>query len=1044
VLSTSSLGNASPLGEVLSAALNQSVEGKDRALIPIRIEECEPGALLSPVVPINLTGLDEREATQAVLNGIRAMAPAVSSFPGRAATSGAKATLSTARFPATGPAVWELRSHRPDPHFVGRDELLTALHQRLKSGGATALVQAITGLGGIGKTRAAIEYAHRYARVYDVVWWIRAERPETLLSDYAGLAADFSLPHMAQQEMAIAAVRQELRRRENWLLIFDNADDPSAITNLLPDRHSGSVVVTTRRREWPHSDNLPVEVLDEQAAREYLRQRAGVTDDQVADSLANALGLLPLALAQAAAVIADGMGAGEYLKLIESRAPELFEQGRPIDSETTVSTTWRVSFEQLASHPGAVALQQLSSFFAPDALPVTILRPADELPDALVHVLTDPMARVAATRELARYSLADPAGGELSTHRLVQLIVRTQLRDQEDAWARYTLIVAVNTFPAEPEQPSSWPAADQFLPHAIAAAAHASRLGIDPANRSVLLDRTSRYLSARGRIGEAAGLAKQATTVADFIGAEHPATLAALHSYGKALRAQGHLREARTVLENVYTSRIRVLGGDDPATLATARELIATRHALGDLAGSRKVDDQTLPLHSAVLGAHHPDSLTALAYHARLLYGEGRYRDARVIEERLIDRRRELLGADHPDTLTSINNLARTLSELGDLQQARELQQQVLDRRRGLLGADHPDTLTSISNLAVTLRELGELQQARELQQQVLDRRQQLLGADHPDTLTSAGNLAGTLSELGELQQARELHQQVLDRCQQLWGADHPDTLASRNNLASTLSRLGELRRARELHQQVIDRCQELLGADHPNTLTSINNLAGTLSELGELQQARELQQQVLDRRRELLGADHPDTLTSISNLASTLSRLGELQQARELQEQVLDRRQQLLGADHRDTLTSISNLAVTLSELGELQQGRELQQQVLDRCRELLGADHPDTLTSMNHLGSTLISSGDLSGARALFTQSLEFSRRKLGERHPRTSESAWHAYQIEMARGNAPAARNIVVRHLAWLRTARVDQLSLNQRTIKRELGRGRPPGR
>ena len=967
VLSATYLADTANSQQVLSAALHQNAKGKDRALIPVRIDECEAGALLGPMVPIDLVGLEERVAVQAVLNGIGAAVTSAPSFPGRPSVPRAAVASSAARFPASTPSVWELRGHRPDPNFIGREDLLTDLHQRLKNGGATALVQAITGLGGIGKTRAAIEYAYRYARVYDLVWWIRAERPETLLSDYAGLATALSLPFMTQQEMTIAAVHQELRRRKNWLLIFDNADDPSAIFNLIPASHSGNAVITTRRREWPNTDNLPIEVLDAPAAREYLRRRAGVVDDRVADSLANALGLLPLALAQAAAVIADGMGAAEYLGLLESRAPELFRHGRPTDSETTVVNTWRISIEQLAAHPAAVALQQLSAFFAPDALPLTILQPTNGLPDELVRVLTDPISRVAATRELAQYSLAQPAGGELSTHRLVQLIVRTELANQEGVWAGYALTVALNTFPTEPQEPARWVVAEQFLPHAIVAAAHALRIGVEPAGSSVLLERCSRYLLARGRIDEAADLAKQAIAVAGTIGTEHPAVLAALHSHGEALKAQGHLHDAWTVLEGVYKRRIGVLGQDDPRTLSTARALISTRYALGDLMGSRALDEHTLPLHSDALGDDHPDSITALAYHATLLRSEGRYRDAYAIEERIINRRQALLGADHPDTLTAISNLANTLDSLGESRQARELHEQVLNRRRVLPGADHPNTLTAMSNLASTLDSLGESRQARELQVQMLNRYRDLLGADHPDTLTAMNNLASTLDNLGELRQARELHEQVLNRHRDLLGADHPNTLRAMNNLANTLDNLGESRQARELHEHVLNRHRDLLGVDHPDTLTTMSNLASTLHSLGELRQARELQEQVLNRRQDLLGVDHPDTLTAMSNLASTLDSLGELRQARELQGHVLNRHRDLLGADHPRTLNVISNLASVLTSSGDLSGARTLLGEGLNPARvssangTRLRADWRGTLTASRRCVATLRPRGPL-----------------------------------------------------------------------------------
>ena len=172
---------------------------------------------------------------------------------GRAADEGAKRRKNPA--PATEPdgaaaQTWELRGHRPDPYFTGRDDELATLHHAFRADGTTFAIQVITGLGGLGKTRLAVEYAWRYASAYDLVWWIRAEDPATMRGDYAELARTLGLLSETDDQ-AIAALRRELRHRRGWLLVFDNAEDPGELFSLLPDRHSGHVLITSRRREWP-------------------------------------------------------------------------------------------------------------------------------------------------------------------------------------------------------------------------------------------------------------------------------------------------------------------------------------------------------------------------------------------------------------------------------------------------------------------------------------------------------------------------------------------------------------------------------------------------------------------------------------------------------------------------------------------------------------------------------------------------------------------------------------------------------------------------
>ena len=325
-----------------TAALSQGLEGKERALIPVRVADCTAPPLMGSIIPIDLSGVDdEDEARRRLLAGV---ADRVDRLP-RGGYPGAAATR--VRFPGVQHEVWELRGHRPDPYFTGRDDELAALYRALRGGSPTAAIQVITGLGGIGKSRLAVEYAFRYGTAYDLVWWIRAEDPATLRSDYVELAQALGLPS-EQDDQAVAALRQELRRRRDWLLIFDNAEEPDDLFRLLPDRHSGHVLITTRRREWPHAETRHLGVLSARAAVEYLQRRGKVADAGTAGELADALGRLPLALAQAASVIADGMPASDYLGLLREQSPELFAEGHIEDHHVTIDSTWRVSVDRLA------------------------------------------------------------------------------------------------------------------------------------------------------------------------------------------------------------------------------------------------------------------------------------------------------------------------------------------------------------------------------------------------------------------------------------------------------------------------------------------------------------------------------------------------------------------------------------------------------------------------------------------------------------------------------------------------------------------------
>jgi tetratricopeptide (TPR) repeat protein len=981
-----------------TAAHYQDLQGKERALIPVRIAACTVPPLMAPIIAIDLVDVDaEDEARRRLLTGVadRAERVARGGFP----RSGA----AQVRFPNSPQEVWDLRGHRADPHFIGRDDVLSSLSRDLRAGRPTSAVQVITGLGGQGKTGLVVEYAYRYVGVYDLVWWIRAEDPATLRGDYVELAAELGLP-AEKDDQAIAALRRELRRRRDWLLIFDNAEDPDELFPLFPDRHSGHVLVTSRRRDWPHAETRHLDVLSRRAAAEYLQRRGRVADSGTAEDIADALGCLPLALVQAASVIAEGMRAADYLDLLRQQSPKLFAEGHAPDRDTTIATTWGVSVDRLTQRSAAaLALFRLTAFLAADAIPLARLTAAEGMPSDLAEVLADPLPLARATAALGEYSLAETADGLLSIHRLVQTVTRAELADEAPHWAGIALAAIAVAFPDDEQDPKTWTACEEVLAHALACAGHAIELNIDTIVTVRLLTRVARYLLARGRIDSADATLKQAFATAEHLEEKDPAFLSCRSIHGQLLFTQGAYAKARTVQEETYRARAQILGGNDPDTLRSGRDLVQTLHFQGYRVQAAQLHDRLVEAFTATLGPDDPETITAQAYLATILAGAGQYARARTIEEQVVEARTRSLGEEHPDTLLARVNLASTLDKMGELKRAHVIEEQVVAARTRLLGEEHPDTLTAKAHLASTLHHMGELKQARVIEEQVLEARTRLQGEEHPDTLSAKAHLASTLHHMGELKQARVIEEQVLEARTRLLGEEHPDTLISKANLAATLGGIGELK------------------------------------------QARVIEEQVLEARTRVMGAEHPDTLMAKGNLASTLNRMGELKQARVMEEQVLEARVLVLGEEHPDTIWAKANLATTLRGMGELTPARLLAEQVVETRTRILGETHLQTLAAMAHLARILAAQGDEREAVSLLTKSLEIAFRAFGQKHTVTTETAWRLVE-SCGPHQAARQRALIIQYLSWLTREQPDHLTGNQKQIKQRLqgGRQRPTPR
>jgi tetratricopeptide (TPR) repeat protein len=818
----------------------------------------------------------------------------------------------------TPPVVWNV-PHARNPNFTGRESLLTALRDALTSGGTAALTQtrAITGLGGVGKTQLAVEYAYRYATEYNLVWWVPAEEPATLAATYARLAQELPLPQgkSPDQRAIVQAVRHWLEQHPGWLLVFDNASRPADLGDYLPQGAAGHVLVTSRNPNWlAVASPLRVPLLPRQEAIDFLLKRTRQADATAARELAAALGDLPLALEQAGAYMEQtGTSLARYLELFQTRQRDLLRRGTPsTDYPHTVATTWEIAFQQLP--PEAAALLNLCAFLAPDDIPrELVMEGAEGLPEPLAAASADPLALGEAIATLRRYSLLEVGGEGWSVHRLVQAVARDRLALRtKKRWAEAAVRLVDSSFPFDSDDVRTWPACARLLPHALAAAGHAEALAVAAEATGRLLNQVGGYVRGRADFQVAKTVHQRALALAEkAYGLDHPTVATRLNNLGIVLRDLGDLAGAREHFQRGLAIDKKAYGPDHPTVATHVNNLGSVLQDLGDLAGAR---------------SHFQRGL--------------------AIDERAY-------GPDHPTVANCLNNLGLVLQSLGDLAGARAHFQRALAIDERAYGPDHPTLANRLNNLGGVLRDLGDLAGAREHFQRALAINEAAYGPDHPDVATGVNNLGSALRDLGDLAGAREHYQRALAIDERLYGPDHSSVARDVNNLGSVFQDLGDSAGAREHFQRALAIDQKAYGPDHPTVATKLNNLGEALRDLGDLAGAREHFQRALAIVEKAYGPDHPTVAIRVNNLGSVLWDLGDLAGAREHFERAWAIIEKAYGPDHPRVATSLNNLGSVLHALGDLAGARAHYQRALGIFRARLGEDHPSTVRVRNNLAS-------------------------------------------------------------------------------------------
>ena len=627
-----------------------------------------------------------------------------------------------------------------NPAFTGRAEALAEMARRLADG----LALVVHGPMGVGKSQLVLEYAHRMRESgrYRLVGWVPANSRAALVKGLAALAPQLGLPvegKVAEVAEVAAQVVASLRSRQDWLVIFDNAQRPGDLAEMWPGGN-GHVLLTSRNRVWGGiATKIDLGEFGRTESVAFLRKRSGSDEQDAAADLAHKLGDFPLALAQAAAYIdQQSMTIRSYLELYRdpAQAPMLRDAGLDTaEYPASAARTLMLRITQLSrEQPAAVKLLWLCAFLDPDRIDLDLMSPGRAVTgEVLARVLGDPLERIKAVCALSAANLATVGSdGHLRVPRLVQAVARDKLNEDRTAkWARRALSLTKAVAPTAPTDHRSWPTYAALAPHIKAVAG---------------------YTNSRPQLADKISL---------------------LRNLGIYFSASKQLGPARAAFENALAIHEAADGVEQPELAKTLDNLGIVYCQQGDFGNARANNERARAIFRRAYGSSHPEVAKCFGNRGVIQLGQGELELARVSFERARIIFQNTHGPDHPEVARCIANLGIIELALGEFEAARATFERALAIFRKADSPDHHEVATILMNLSLAQQGLGALRDARASIEAALTIFETAFGSHHLEVATALVSLAIVQRQSKEFRDAYISMKRALTTLQATYGHDH-------------------------------------------------------------------------------------------------------------------------------------------------------------------------------------------------------------------------------------------------------------------------------
>lgn len=760
--------------------------------------------------------------------------------------------------------IWNVPYLR-NPFFTGRDSIVSYLFSVLRDRNTAALTQAqaISGLGGIGKTQIAIEYAYRYRDQYQAIFWVNASTREVLRADYVTMATLLDLPeqHEQDQDITIRAVKRWLDTNTDWLLILDNVERPEIIVDYLPLHPRGDILLTTRLHALGKIAHcIEVEKMGQDESTLLLLRRARLLDPDTPLELAGSeektlateivtdLDGLPLALDQAGAYIEEThCGLPQYLDLYGTRRKQLLlRRGTfSLDHPDSVVATWLLSFAHIQEeNPGAADLLRLLTFLSPEDIPEElIMASVTERGDALDAIASDRLLMNEAIELVLRYSLIrrNPKVTSLSIHRLVQAVLKDSMdKEMQRTWAERVIRAVDKAFPDSKER-KNWNKCQRYLPHVYVCAQLIDEYALTLPEAARLLNDAAEYLVIHAQYQQAETLLEKALLLRrQILEASHPDLIRTINNLGLLYRKTGEFSRGEQFLLEALNKQQQAPGLNQLDIAQTQYNLGRLYRAQGTYLKAEPFYWQALRTRESILG--HDDPQVALSYYglAKLYYSLEKFQQAEELCAKALRIQEQLAEKNELHIASILDILAKIYTRQLKLKQATEVNERALHIREDILGEEHPQIAILLTNLVEIYHAQGKYKEAGLLIDKALRIQERAFGSEHPSMAYSFCNLAENFSLRKNYEEAEFYYKKALGIREKTLG-NHPRTAFIYIQLAKYYTSSGRQEEAESLYLKALSIREHAFGTDHAIVASTLEQFAILLRKLKREKEACEV-----------------------------------------------------------------------------------------------------------------------------------------------------------------------------------------------------------